>query len=287
MASLRRSMCLVKPYLTDLAAPAAESRRVEPKSGALLSLDRVCMDFGGVRAVQNCSFEVNEGQIYSLIGPNGAGKSTVFNIICGIYRPTGGSVHFRDKRIDGKRASEIAKGGVGRTFQNIELFKGMSALQNVMVGAHRHSGYGTFGALFSTPTARKEEQRVRGEAAALLRYVGVDKAAEQCVEDLPYGVQKRVEVARALATEPKILLLDEPAAGLNDSETEALMHLVKRIRDERGVTVLLVEHNMRLVMGVSDRVCALSFGVRLAEGTPKEIQSHPEVVAAYLGEQPC
>jgi branched-chain amino acid transport system ATP-binding protein len=253
----------------------------------ILRIDRVSMDFGGLRAVSDCCFAVDQGQIYSLIGPNGAGKSTVFNIISGIYRPTAGSVIYQGRRIDGMRASRIARSGVGRSFQNIELFSGMTAVENVMVGGHRHLGYGLLGALFSSPGFRRGERRGRDEAIGLLGFVGVEDAAESRVEDLPYGVRKKVEIARALASRPRILLLDEPAAGLNDAETIELMGLVRRIRGEMGMTVLLVEHNMRLVMGVSDRVCALSFGVVLGEGTPREIQTHPDVVAAYLGETQC
>ena len=245
------------------------------------------MDFGGLRAVNRCSFQVTPGQIYSLIGPNGAGKSTLFNVICGIYRPTEGAVTFRGQRIDGLRASGIAARGIGRSFQNIELFRGMTAAENVMVGGHRHVAYGLLQALWFSPGVRAGEKRLRGEALGHLAFLGIADAADARVEDLPYGIQKKVEIARALASRPSLLLLDEPAAGLNEAETAELMESVRRIRAEMAITVLVVEHNMQLVMGISDRVCALSFGVVLAEGTPGEIQAHPEVIQAYLGEPAC
>ena len=250
----------------------------------ILEVDGVSMDFGGLRAVNRCSFHVEEGQIYSLIGPNGAGKSTVFNIICGIYRPTEGAVRFQGKRIDGLRASRIAKKGVGRSFQNLELFRGLTAEENVMVGGHRHLQYGFIAALCAGPTMGSGERKGRRDAKRYLEFLGIDGYAGARVEDLAYGVQKKVEIARALATEPSLLLLDEPAAGLNDAETVELMAVVRRIREEMGITVLLVEHNMQLVMGISDRICALNFGVVLGEGKPEEIRAHPDVIQAYLGE---
>jgi branched-chain amino acid transport system ATP-binding protein len=251
---------------------------------SILELDGVSMDFGGLRAVSGCSFRVEVGQIYSLIGPNGAGKSTVFNIACGIYRPTEGEVRFQGKRIDGLRASRIAKRGMGRSFQNLELFRGLTAVENVMVGGHRHLEYGFLSAFFSGPALGAGERKGREEARRHLDFLGIGAAAESRVEDLAYGVQKKVEIARALASRPTLLLLDEPAAGLNEAETVELMGTVRRIRDEMGITVLLVEHNMQLVMGISDRICALSFGVVLGEGTPEEIRSHPDVIQAYLGD---
>ncbi|MBI5442763.1 MAG: ABC transporter ATP-binding protein [Deltaproteobacteria bacterium] len=245
------------------------------------------MDFGGLRAVEACSFRVEEGQIYSLIGPNGAGKSTVFNLISGLYRPTGGEISFGGRRITGLRASRIAKLGIARSFQNLELFRGLTAVENVLVGSHRHLGYGVLGALCGSPGVWGKERSARAEGLRLLEFLGIAEHADVEIADLPYGVQKKVEVARALASRPRILLHDEPAAGLNDAETADLMGIVRRIRAERRITVLLVEHNMKLVMGISDRVCALSFGTVLAEGTPQEIQTHPDVIAAYLGEAAC
>ncbi|NTU59773.1 MAG: ABC transporter ATP-binding protein [Deltaproteobacteria bacterium] len=253
-------------------------------SQPILEVDGISMDFGGLRAVSHCTFHVEVGQIYSLIGPNGAGKSTVFNVICGIYRPTEGEVRLQGKRIDGLRASRIANRGVGRSFQNLELFKGLTAAENVMVGAHRHLKYGLLSALSSAPAMGAAERKGRETALRDLEFVGIAGAADARVEDLPYGVQKKVEIARALASEPKLLLLDEPAAGLNEAETVELMGVVRRIRDELGITVLLVEHNMQLVMGISDRICALNFGVVLGEGKPEEIRAHPDVIQAYLGE---
>lgn len=253
-------------------------------SNTILELESMSMDFGGLRAVSNASFQVGTGQIFSLIGPNGAGKSTVFNVICGIYRPTKGHVRFKGKRIDGLRASRIASRGMGRSFQNLELFRGLTALENVMVGSHRHLGYGFLSSFFSLPRQGECERRGKVDALKMLEFLGVADAAGSLIEDLPYGVQKKVEIARALASKPVLLLLDEPAAGLNDSETGELMSVVRMIRDEMGITVLLVEHNMRLVMGISDRICVLSFGTVLGEGTPTEIQSDPAVIKAYLGE---
>ncbi|GAB4264168.1 MAG: ABC transporter ATP-binding protein [Deferrisomatales bacterium] len=253
----------------------------------LLEVTDVSMDFGGIRALSRCSFQVREGQIFSLIGPNGAGKSTLFNVVSGVYRPTGGRVRFRGRRVDGRRASAVARMGMARSFQNIELFRGMTALENVLVGWHRHLGYGFLGAVIGARRVKEAEGRGRDRARELLEFLGIGDAADARVEDLPYGVQKKVEIARGLATGPVLLLLDEPAAGLNEAETAELMEVVRRIRGEMGITVFLVEHNMRFVMGLSDWVCALSFGQVLAQGTPDRIQEHPQVVEAYLGEAAC
>ncbi len=254
---------------------------------SILSVDNVSVDFGGLRALNRCSFEVSEGEIYSVIGPNGAGKSTLFNVISGIHRPAEGRVFFRGRRVDGLRPSRISRMGMARSFQNLELFSGMSALENVLTGGHRHLGYGFFRGLVLDPGVRREERRVREDARGLLAFLGVDDYADSPVDDLPYGVQKKIEIARALATGPGVLLLDEPAAGLNDRETGELMDTIRRIRDERGITILLVEHNMRFVMGLSDRVCVLNFGRILAEGGPDRVRSDPVVVEAYLGEAAC
>lgn len=253
----------------------------------LLQVSGISVNFGGLRALNACSFGVAEGQIYSVIGPNGAGKSTAFNVICGIYKPVSGKVLFMGRRIDSMRSSSIAKRGIGRSFQNVELFQGMTSLENVMVGAHLHIAYGIASAICFWPSFIRGDREARAAANECLGFLGIVEAAERTVEDLPYGIQKKVEIARALASKPKLLLLDEPAAGLNEAETLDLMNIVRRIRDELGITVLLVEHNMRLVMGISDRVCALNFGSLLAEGTPREIQTHPDVIAAYLGEDRC
>ncbi len=253
----------------------------------ILSVDNVSVDFGGLRALNRCSFEVSKGEIYSIIGPNGAGKSTLFNVVSGIHRPAEGRVLFRGRRVDGLRPSRISRMGMARSFQNLELFSGMTALENVLAGGHRHLGYGFFRGLVFDPGVRREERRAREEARGLLAFLGVEGYANSPVDDLPYGVQKKVEIARALATGPGVLLLDEPAAGLNDRETGELMDTIHRIRDERGVTLLLVEHNMRFVMGLSDRVCVLSFGRILAEGGPERVRADPAVVEAYLGETAC
>ncbi|WP_029733679.1 ABC transporter ATP-binding protein [Deferrisoma camini] len=261
--------------------------REQSESTPILRVEHVTMDFDGLRALNDCSFVVEPGEIFAVIGPNGAGKSTLFNVITGLYRPTQGQVYFRGVRVDRMRPNRVGRMGMARSFQNLELFKGLTAAENVLVGGHRHLGYGFFRALWGDPGVRRREARGMGRARDLLGFLGVAEFADVAVDDLPYGVQKKVEVARALATDPVLLLLDEPAAGLNDAETEDLMETVRRIRDERGITVVLVEHNMRFVMGLSDRVCVLNYGSILAQGRPDEVRSNPRVVEAYLGEEPC
>ena len=253
----------------------------------LLELQDVSMDFGGIRALSRCSFKVNEGEVFSLIGPNGAGKTTLFNIVSGIYKPTAGRVSFRGKRIDKLRASRVGCMGMARSFQNIELFNGMTALENVLVGHHHQLHYGFFSAFFHAPKVRTREREGAERVRELLESFGIAEFEGELVEDLPYGVQKKIEIARALATEPKLLLLDEPAAGLNDAETIELMATLRRVREQTDITLLIVEHNMRFVMGLSDRVCVLNFGQVLAEGSPDHIQAHPDVIAAYLGDAEC
>lgn len=257
------------------------------ESSPLLRVEHLTMDFDGLRALNDCSFSVAAGEIYAVIGPNGAGKSTLFNVVCGLYRPTQGAVYFRGRRVDRLPPHRVSRMGLARSFQNLELFKGMTAVENVMVGLHRHLGYGFLRALARDPGVRGKEKAGRTKALELLGFLGIERYADAAAEDLPYGVQKKVEVARALAADPVLLLLDEPAAGLNDAETAELMATVRRIRDERGITVLLVEHNMRFVMGLSDRVCVLNYGSILAEGRPDEVRSDPRVIKAYLGEAAC
>jgi ABC-type branched-subunit amino acid transport system ATPase component len=249
---------------------------------ALLEVDNVTIQFGGVTALDEVNFQIAEGEILGLIGPNGAGKTTMFNVMTGVYQATSGQVRFNGRALGKLKRYQITKLGMARTFQNIRLFKSMTALENVMVGADANSKVGMLNALFRTPLHRRTEEEARTIALELLDFVGVSGRADELAQNLSYGDQRRLEIARAMATKPQLLCLDEPAAGFNPAEKQRLMELIRKVRDQ-GITVLLIEHDMRLVMGVTDRIVVLEFGRKIAEGTPAEIRDNPAVIAAYLG----
>ena len=272
----------------DRAAPATGAGHEKPAGGAdrsgdvLLEVDDVTLRFGGVVALNGVSFSLRKGEIFGLIGPNGAGKTTCFNAMTGVYRPTSGGIRFQGQSIVGKKKHEITRGGIARTFQNVRLFPEMTALENVMVGADAHHKTSVVSALFRLPRFWREEHAGRARSLELLRFVGIGHRAGDVSRNLSYGEQRRLEIARALATNPTLLCLDEPAAGFNPAEKVELLALIRKIRDT-GVTVLLIEHDMRLVMGVTDRIVVLEFGKKIAEGTPAQVRDNPAVIAAYLG----
>ena len=250
----------------------------------ILSVENITMQFGGVVAVNNLSLHIPEGQIVALIGPNGAGKTTAFNMLTGVYRPTDGGIRLDGQNLIGKKPHEICKMGVARTFQNIRLFSELSVLDNVKTGLHNQITYSFAESMFHLGSYRKKEKQMDEKAMELLSVFGLEGVADYRAANLPYGKQRKLEIARALATEPKLLLLDEPAAGMNPNETEELMETIEVVRKRFGVTILLIEHDMKLVSGICEYLYVLNFGRLLAEGTPKEVLSNPEVVKAYLGE---
>jgi branched-chain amino acid transport system ATP-binding protein len=249
-----------------------------------LSVRDLSVNFGGLRAVDHVSFSIDTGRIHGLIGPNGAGKTTIFNCITGFYRPAGGFIQFREREITRLRPDQVSHIGIARTFQNVQLFRSMSALDNILVARHHHMRAGVLAEALALPSVHQEERAVRAQAMELLEFLGIRDIQAQPAGNLPLGSQKRLELGRALATEPTLLLLDEPASGLNTSETQALAHLLFKVREHFKLTILLVEHDMGLVMNVCDIITVLNFGRVIAEGTAREVQNAPEVIKAYLGE---
>ena len=251
---------------------------------AMLDVKNLSISFGGLKAVDDFSITIEKGQLYGLIGPNGAGKTTIFNLLTGVYKPDGGRILLDGKDITGHKAIQINQAGIARTFQNIRLFKELSVLDNVKVGLHNHHKYSTLSGILRLPSYYKVEKEMDERAMELLKVFDLDKEFDYKASNLPYGKQRKLEIARALATEPKLLLLDEPAAGMNPNETAVLMKTIRFVRDHFDMTVLLIEHDMKLVSGICERLTVLNFGHMLAEGPTSEVLSNPEVIKAYLGE---
>ena len=256
----------------------------ENTNTTMLEVKNLCIQFGGLKAVDSLNLTIYQGQLYGLIGPNGAGKTTVFNMLTGVYKPTSGSITLDGQNITGKPPAQINRDGIARTFQNIRLFKDMSVLDNVKVGLHNQKKYSVIEGVFRLPRYLKEEKEMDARATELLKVFELDGEKEQLASNLPYGKQRKLEIARALATNPKLLLLDEPAAGMNPNETAELMDTIRFVRDNFDMTILLIEHDMKLVSGICEKVTVLNFGQELAQGVTTEVLNDPKVITAYLGE---